>query len=156
MTFTGEQVNTYGSAPSRLFLMDATMRGLPVDVLHVFVGRCATMRVKACSLVTMVDAAGPDMDRAETAPSFNDLAVLVPAAPLDSPHPSPPPLVTHVRAHPPAGAPPPCPAQPPHQPPRSWLLPPARHRLSSRPGPEVAAPAARLSTAWQRTVSSAR
>ncbi len=85
MTFTGEQVNTYGSAPSRLFLMDATMRGLPVDVLHVFVGRCATMRVKACSLVTMVDAAGPDIDRAETVTLFNDLAVLVPAALIDAP-----------------------------------------------------------------------
>ena len=29
MTFTGEQVNTYGSQPSRLFYLDATMFGLP-------------------------------------------------------------------------------------------------------------------------------
>jgi len=85
MTFTGEQVNTYGSAPCRLFFMDATMRGLPLDVLHVFVGRRATMRVKACSLVTMVDAAGPNMDRAETVTLFNDLAVLAPAALIDAP-----------------------------------------------------------------------
>ncbi|MEO5901418.1 MAG: DUF6544 family protein, partial [Ilumatobacteraceae bacterium] len=36
MTFTGEQVNTYGAQPSRLFLMDAELLGLPVEVLHVF------------------------------------------------------------------------------------------------------------------------
>src|SRR5664280_2268954 len=71
MGFTGEQVNTYGPQPSRLFFMDATMFGLPVDVLHTYVGPSATMRVKACSLVPMVNAAGPDMDQAETVTVFN-------------------------------------------------------------------------------------
>ena len=85
MTFTGEQVNTYGPHPSRLFHMDATMLGLPVDVLHVLVGGTATMRVKACSLVTMVNAAGPEMDRAETVTLFNDMCVLAPAALVDAP-----------------------------------------------------------------------
>src|SRR5664280_2498023 len=70
MSFTGEQVNTYGPQPSRLFFMDATMFGLPVDVLHTYVGPSATMRVKACSLVPMVNAAGPDMDQAETVTVF--------------------------------------------------------------------------------------
>jgi hypothetical protein len=84
MTFIGEQVNTYGREPSRLFFMDATMFGLPVDVLHVFVGPAATMRVKACSLIPMVNAAGPDMDRAETVTMFNDLCVLAPAALVDA------------------------------------------------------------------------
>ncbi len=84
MTFTGEQVSTYGADPSRLFLMDATMAGLPVDVLHDFVGRSARMRVKVCSLVPVVHADGPDMDRAETATLFNDLCVLAPAALLDA------------------------------------------------------------------------
>lgn len=65
MKFTGEQLNTYGSAPSRLFFMDATMFGLPVDVLHVFVGPSATMRAKLCSLVPVVNAAGPEMNRGE-------------------------------------------------------------------------------------------
>ncbi len=85
MTFTGEQVNTYGPEPSRLFFMDATMVGLPVDVLHAFVGGSATMRVKACSLVTMVDASGADMDQAETVTVFNDLCILAPAALVDAP-----------------------------------------------------------------------
>ena len=84
MTFTGEQVNTYGPAPSRLFFMDATMRGLPVDVLHAFVGPSATMRVKLASLVPMVDASGPRMDQAETVTLFNDLCLLAPAALVDA------------------------------------------------------------------------
>jgi hypothetical protein len=84
MRFTGQQVNGYGPQSSRLFLMDATMFGLPVDVLHVFVGPSATMRAKLCSLVSMVDAAGPDMDRAETVTLFNDLCVLAPVALVDA------------------------------------------------------------------------
>jgi len=90
MTFIGEQVNTYGSEPSRLFFMDATMFGLPVDVLHAFVGPSATMRVKACSLVPIVSAAGPDMDRAETVTLFNDLCILAPAAIIELPSPGRP------------------------------------------------------------------
>ena len=85
MTYTGEQVNTFGPAPSRLFWMDATMVGLPVDVLHVFVGRTATMRVKLCSVLRMVNVAGPEMDRAETVTLFNDLCILAPAALIDAP-----------------------------------------------------------------------
>jgi len=85
MTYTGEQVNTFGPAPSRSFLMDATMFGLPVDVLHVLTGPTATMRVKLCSVLPMVNAAGPDMDRAETVTLFNDLCILAPAALIDAP-----------------------------------------------------------------------
>ncbi|MEO8830001.1 DUF6544 family protein [Lapillicoccus sp.] len=84
MPFTGEQVNTYGPDSCRLFSMDASLHGLPVDVLHVFVGDTATMRVRAASLVPMVDAAGPEMDRAETVTLFNDLCVLAPAALVDA------------------------------------------------------------------------
>lgn len=80
MPFKGEQVNTYGSLPSRLFFIDARMVGLPVDVLHSFVGPSATMEVKACSLVTMIDASGPEMDRGETVTVLNDMCVLAPAA----------------------------------------------------------------------------
>lgn len=85
MTFTGEQVNTYGAEPTRLFLLAATMKGLPVDVIHTYVGPSATMRAKVCSMVTLVDAAGPDMDRAETVTLFNDLCILAPAALVGAP-----------------------------------------------------------------------
>jgi hypothetical protein len=84
MMFTGEQTNTYGPEPSRLFFMDATLLGLPVEVLHVFTAGAATMRVRACSLFTMVDASGPEMDRGETVTVFNDLCVLAPAALVDA------------------------------------------------------------------------
>jgi hypothetical protein len=80
MPFSGRQVNTYGPRPQRIFLMDATRSGLPVTVLHVFVGGTATMRVKLLSLFTVVDASGPEMDRGETVTVFNDLVVMAPGA----------------------------------------------------------------------------
>ena len=85
MPFTGEQVDTFGPVPTRQFFMDATMFGLPVDVLHVHDGRSATMRVRLCSLLPMVHASGPDVDRAETVTLVNDLCVLAPAALVDAP-----------------------------------------------------------------------
>ena len=85
MRFTAEQVNTYGATPSRVFRMDATMFGLPVDVLHTFVGPAATMQAKVCSLIPVVDAAGPDMARAETVTLLNDLCIFAPAALIDAP-----------------------------------------------------------------------
>ncbi len=56
------------------------MAHLPVDVLHIFAGDSATMRVKLCSLLPMVNAAGPQLTRAETVTLLNDLCVLAPAA----------------------------------------------------------------------------
>jgi hypothetical protein len=97
MTFAGEQVNTYGSDLSRLFIIDATLFGLPIDVLHTYVGLTATMRVKACSLVPMVNAAGSDMDRAETVTLFNDLCLLAPAALINAPITWQPIDADHVR-----------------------------------------------------------
>lgn len=85
MPFTGEQVNTYGPQISRHFQIKATMRGLPVDVLHVLVGGRATMRAAVCSIVPVVEAAGAEMDRSETVTLFNDLCVLAPAALVDAP-----------------------------------------------------------------------
>lgn len=85
MTFTGEQRNTYGEQPSRIFTMDASMKHLPVDVLHVYVGGRATMRVKAMSVVGLVNASGAELNRAETVTVFNDLCVLAPAALVDAP-----------------------------------------------------------------------
>jgi hypothetical protein len=79
MSFTGEQFNSYDQ-PSRLFLMDASMFGVPFQAFHRFVGPSATMRVKIASLVQMVDAKGPEMDESETVTLFNDLCVFAPGA----------------------------------------------------------------------------
>jgi hypothetical protein len=82
MSFTGEQHNFYDQ-PSRLFLMDATMFGIPVQAFHRFIGPSATMRVKVASIVAIVDAKGPEMDQAETVTLFNDLCVFAPGALID-------------------------------------------------------------------------
>jgi hypothetical protein len=85
MPFTGEQTNTYGASPSRIFYQDATMRGLPVDVLHTYIGPAARMQVKAASLIPMVDTTGADMTQAETVTLLNDMCVLAPRALVDAP-----------------------------------------------------------------------
>lgn len=82
MSFTGEQYNFYDQ-PSRLFLMSASMFGIPFQAFHRFIGPSATMRVKVASVVTMVDAKGPEMDEAETVTLFNDLCVFAPGALID-------------------------------------------------------------------------
>ena len=82
MSFTGEQYNFYDQ-PSRLFLMSASMFGIPLQAFHRFIGPSATMRVKVASSVTMVDAKGPEMDEAETVTLFNDLCVFAPGALID-------------------------------------------------------------------------
>lgn len=85
MTFTGEQVNTFGTNPSRTFHMDATMAGSPVDVLHIYAQAAAAMTVKLFSMVPIANAYGPEMDRAETVTVFNDLVVLAPGAIVGAP-----------------------------------------------------------------------
>lgn len=84
MTFTAEQHN-FLDRPSRYFLMDARRGGLPVDVYHRYVGGEATMRVRLLSLLPLVDAAGPAMNRAETVTLFNDLVLFAPAALVTGP-----------------------------------------------------------------------
>jgi hypothetical protein len=82
MSFTGEQYNFYDQT-SRLFLMNASMFGIPFQAYHRFVGPSATMRVKVASVFTMVDAKGSEMDEAETVTLFNDLCVFAPGALID-------------------------------------------------------------------------
>jgi len=82
MEFTAEQHN-FLDEPSRFFLMDARRGGLPVDVLHVFRGDSATMRVRLLSVFQMVNNAGPEMDQAETVTLFNDLCLFAPSALVD-------------------------------------------------------------------------
>jgi hypothetical protein len=82
MPLTGEQYNFYDQ-PARLFLMDASLFGIPFQAFHRFIGPSATMRVKVASAVTVVDAKGPEMDEAETVTLFNDLCVFAPGALID-------------------------------------------------------------------------
>lgn len=82
MEFTAEQHN-FIAEPARFFVMDARKSVLPVDVFHAFSGGTASMRVRLLSLVPLVDASGPELDRAETVTIFNDLCLLAPAALID-------------------------------------------------------------------------
>lgn len=82
MEFTAEQHN-FLDEPARFFLMDARRGGLPVDVFHAYRSGTATMRVRLLSLFPMVDARGPEMDRAETVTVLNDLALFAPGGLVD-------------------------------------------------------------------------
>jgi hypothetical protein len=79
MAFTADQLNTLDT-PRRFFVMDARMKGVPVDVMHAFDEKGASMRVRLLSVRTMVDAHGTELTRGETVTLFNDLCVLAPSA----------------------------------------------------------------------------
>lgn len=84
MAFTGEQVNGFHPA-SRIFLMDASLRGVPFQAFHRYVGSDASMHVKIASLKSMVDAAGSLMTEGETVTLLNDLCLFAPGAIPDAP-----------------------------------------------------------------------
>jgi hypothetical protein len=63
--------------------MHATMKGLPTEVFHRFVGDDATFRARLLSLFTVAQARGPEMNRAETVTILNDLCMLAPGALVD-------------------------------------------------------------------------
>jgi hypothetical protein len=78
MQASAEQFNFYDE-PSRLFLMKASRAGLPIKVLHRYVGSHATMQVRIGELFTVADARGPIMDQSETVTMLNDICLLAPA-----------------------------------------------------------------------------
>ena len=82
MPFAGEQHN-FVDPPTRLFSMQATMRGLPVEALHAYDDGQARMRVKIMSIFPMVDASGADFTRTETVTLFNDMCIMAPATLVD-------------------------------------------------------------------------
>jgi hypothetical protein len=83
MELVAEQVNTFGPSPSRVFLIDATMKHLPVATYHRFIDDAATFKVRLLGVATVVDAEGPELTRAETVTLLNDLCMLAPGALVD-------------------------------------------------------------------------
>lgn len=75
---------SFFGGPTRLFLMDARMFGLPVRALHVYREEAATFTVRVASAVTMVDLRGDDISAAETVTVLNDLCLMAPGALLDA------------------------------------------------------------------------
>lgn len=71
--------------PARLFYMNATRAGVPLDVLHEYMDGAATFRVRIAGLYPMVDKHGPGLTHDETVTLMNDVLVLAPAAVIDLP-----------------------------------------------------------------------
>jgi hypothetical protein len=75
---------SFVNPPARHFLVHMSMYGIPVEAYHRYVGAAATFNVKLASLVQVVDAEGPDMNRAETVTLFNDMWLLAPSTLIDA------------------------------------------------------------------------
>lgn len=71
--------------PARLFHMNATRGGLPMDIYHRYVESAATFQVRIAGLFPVVNRGGPFLTRAETVTLMNDIVVMAPAAVLDLP-----------------------------------------------------------------------
>lgn len=71
--------------PARLFHMNATRGGLPLDIYHRYVDSAATFQVRIAGLFPVVNRHGPILTRAETVTLMNDILVMAPAAVLDLP-----------------------------------------------------------------------
>jgi hypothetical protein len=74
---------TFFDQPSRLFLMEARMFGLPVRALHVYRREQATFTVRVASRVNMVDLRGDEISVGETVTVLNDLCLMAPGALVD-------------------------------------------------------------------------
>jgi hypothetical protein len=83
MPFTSEQQN-FLYPPTRLFWMDATMKGLPVAGYHRYRNGIASMDIRLLSLLKVQYASGGEMNVAETITFFNDLCIMAPAALVDT------------------------------------------------------------------------
>ncbi len=82
MVSTSVQYNFFGQ-PARLFLMQASMFGLPVRVLHLYRREAATFQVRVLDLKTVVDQAGPGISAAESVTVLNDWCFMAPGALVD-------------------------------------------------------------------------
>jgi hypothetical protein len=69
--------------PTRLFLMEARMFGLPVRALHVYRQAQATFTVRVASTNNIVDQHGEQISAAETVTVLNDLCLMAPGALVD-------------------------------------------------------------------------
>jgi hypothetical protein len=74
---------SFADPAARLFLVKGSMFGLPFQAFHRYVGPAATFKVRLASLLTIVNAAGPEMDQSETVTLLNDMCLLAPATLID-------------------------------------------------------------------------
>ncbi len=82
MAFKCEQHN-FMTIPTRLFFMDAHMKGFPVAGYHHFKNGKAVMDIRLLSLIKVQYAEGNEMDISETVTFFNDMCCMAPATLID-------------------------------------------------------------------------
>ena len=82
MQLTSEQFN-FIKTPTRLFYLDATMKGLPVAGFHCFKNGVAYMDIRLLSVFKVEYQSGVVMNTSETVTFFNDICVMAPAALID-------------------------------------------------------------------------
>ena len=82
MPFASEQYNIVESA-TRLFFLDAVMKGLPVAGFHCFKNGVAFMDIRLLSLFKVQYQSGKEMGIAETVTFFNDMCCMAPATLTD-------------------------------------------------------------------------
>jgi hypothetical protein len=82
MPLAAEQYNVL-NPPARLFYLNASMFGIPVQGYHRYVGSSASMRVRAAALVPVVSVDGTEMTQSETVTLFNDMCIMAPATLID-------------------------------------------------------------------------
>ena len=82
MKLNSEQYN-FIKIPTRLFYLDATMKGLPVAGFHCFKNGVAYMDIRLLSIFKVEYQSGTVMDVSETVTFFNDMCVMAPATLID-------------------------------------------------------------------------
>jgi hypothetical protein len=82
MPLITEQYN-FIKTPTRLFYLDATMKGLPVAGFHCFKNGKAFMDIRLLSIFKVEYQSGAVMDTSETVTFFNDMCVMAPGALID-------------------------------------------------------------------------
>jgi len=84
MRATATQYEFFES-PARLFHMNASRAGVPLDIFHHHVDGAATFQVRIAGLLPMVDKHGTGITNDETVTLMNDVLVMAPAAVLEPP-----------------------------------------------------------------------
>ena len=82
MPLVSEQYN-FIKTPTRLFYLDATMKGLPVGGFHCFKNGVAYMDIRLLSIFKVAYQSGAVMDTSETVTFFNDMCVMAPTTLID-------------------------------------------------------------------------
>ena len=81
-SFSSQQFNFF-ELPTRLFFMDAKVKGLPTSGYHFYKGDTVSMQVKLLSILPVVSHNEPELLSTETVTYFNDLCIFAPSVLID-------------------------------------------------------------------------